>query len=107
MDLKQNCGLSDAIHQDLQQVFSQFPQIEQVLIFGSRAKGSYREGSDIDLAVFAPAMTDSEFTTLWAHVDSVPIFFKIDLIHWNTLEKEALKQKILAEGHVFYKGHLA
>lgn len=104
MDLKQDFGLSDAIHQDLQQVFSQFPQIEQVLIFGSRAKGNYREGSDVDLAVFASAMTDSEFTTLWARVDNLPILFKIDLIHWNTLEKETLKQKILAEGRIFYKG---
>jgi proline iminopeptidase len=48
-------------------------------------------------------MGDTEFTSLWTRVDRLPILFKIDLLHWDTLGKEALKQKILAEGRVFYK----
>jgi len=51
-------GLSDSILGDLRRVFSAYPEIEQVLIFGSRAKGAFKDGSDIDLAVIASAMSD-------------------------------------------------
>lgn len=44
-------GLSDTVIKQLQDVFRRYTNIENVLIFGSRSKGSYREGSDIDFAV--------------------------------------------------------
>ena len=43
-------GLSDTVIMDICSVFRRYPNIEKVLIFGSRAKGTYSEGSDIDLA---------------------------------------------------------
>ena len=44
-------GLSDTVIKELQDVFRRHTNIKKVLIFGSRSKGNYREGSDIDLAV--------------------------------------------------------
>ena len=44
-------GLSDTVIKELQDVFRRHANIEKVLIFGSRSKGNYRAGSDIDLAV--------------------------------------------------------
>ena len=44
-------GLSDTVIQELQDVFRRYSNIQKVLIFGSRSKGNYRAGSDIDLAV--------------------------------------------------------
>jgi predicted nucleotidyltransferase len=44
-------GLSDTVVQELQDVFRRYANIEKVLIFGSRSKGNYHSGSDIDLAV--------------------------------------------------------
>lgn len=35
----------------IQAVFSGFPAIEQAVLYGSRAKGNYRPGSDIDLTL--------------------------------------------------------
>jgi predicted nucleotidyltransferase len=54
-----------------------------VLIFGSRAKGGFRDGSDIDLAVFAPSMVDSRFTQLWQAIDDLPLVFNVDLLNWD------------------------
>ena len=76
-------GLSERIRADLKDVFQHYPNIGWVLIFGSRAKGSERAGSDIDLAVIAPQMTDPEFAQLWSEIDALPIVFKIDLLHWD------------------------
>ena len=52
-------GLSAEIINQLQTVFQGYPDIESVYMFGSRAAGTFRDGSDIDLAVVAPAMSDS------------------------------------------------
>ncbi len=68
-------GLSPTIIEDLRQVFAHYPDIHQVLIFGARAKGNYKDGSDIDLAVIAPGMSDSTFTQLWNEIDALPLVF--------------------------------
>ena len=73
-------GLSNPVLGDLRQVFSAYPEIEQVLIFGSRAKSTFRDGSDIDLAVFAPNMSEQRFTPLWNALDDLPLVFKMDII---------------------------
>ncbi len=100
-------GISDDICFALQQIFSRFVHIDTVLLFGSRAKGSYKNGSDIDLAVCAPALSESAFTDLWNQIDALPIIFKIDLLHWDRLANQALKEKIITEGQVFYRGKRA
>ncbi|PIQ34434.1 MAG: DNA polymerase subunit beta [Zetaproteobacteria bacterium CG_4_9_14_3_um_filter_49_83] len=95
-------GLSDSILGDLRRVFSAYPEIEQVLIFGSRAKGAFKDGSDIDLAVIASAMSDQRFTQLWNELDGLPLVFKMDVLHWDRLGNERLKNKIPGEGKVLY-----
>lgn len=91
-------GLSRAILEDLRRVFAQYPEIQTVLVFGSRAKNTFQDGSDIDLAILAPALTSQRFTQLWDQLDSLPLVFKMDIVHWNTLENEKLKLKIMQEG---------
>ncbi|MGL4767660.1 MAG: nucleotidyltransferase domain-containing protein [Formosimonas sp.] len=93
-------GLSHAIIEQLNCVFAQYPQIEQVLIFGSRAKGNYRDSSDIDLAIIAPSMTDTEFAQLWGQLDALPLVFKLDVVHWDKLSNETLKQSSLTTGQI-------
>lgn len=95
-------GLSDRILDDLRGVFAAYPEIEQVLVFGSRAKGTFKDGSDIDLAVFALTMSEPRFTELWNKLDALPLVFKMDVLHWNTLGNERLQDKISNEGKVLY-----
>ena len=45
-------GLKENIITDICNVFSRFSEIEKVVIYGSRAKGNYKNGSDIDLTLF-------------------------------------------------------
>lgn len=95
-------GLSPAIIDSLRQVFGRYPAVERVAIFGSRAKGVAKPASDVDLAVFAKLMTDSEFTELWVEIDNLPILFKLDVLHWDRLENSVLKNKIEVEGISIY-----
>lgn len=100
-------GLSDRIRADFSGVFERYPEVEKVLIFGSRAKGNARPGSDIDLAVIAPRMSDAEFARLWNQIEDLPLVFKVDLLHWDRLANQRLKDKILLEGCSFYEGAAA
>ncbi|TPW18051.1 MAG: prolyl aminopeptidase [Halothiobacillaceae bacterium] len=100
-------GLSTTILSDLQRVFSAYPEIDKVVIFGSRAKGTFKNGSDIDLAVFAPTLSDQRFTQLWDELDALPLVFKMDLLHWDRLSNQRLKEKISVEGALLYSSSTA
>ncbi|HMX53719.1 MAG TPA: nucleotidyltransferase domain-containing protein, partial [Plasticicumulans sp.] len=78
-------GLSAEILEWLRTVFARYPGIERVLVFGSRAKGTYRNASDIDLAVLAPGMDDETFAQLWNDLDDLPLVFTLDVLHWDRL----------------------
>lgn len=99
-----NTGLSPAILADLAGVFARYPEIRQVLLYGSRAKGSWKPGSDIDLAVLAPEMSEARFAQLWCDIDDLPLIFKVDCLHWDRLGNLRLKEKILAEGVEVFRG---
>jgi predicted nucleotidyltransferase len=95
-------GLSPSIIADMSAVFAQYPAIEKVLLFGSRAKNTWKDGSDIDLAVMGPTLSDPDFTKLWNQLDDLPLVFKVDCLHWDRLSNLTLKDKILKEGREFY-----
>lgn len=95
-------GLSEQIVTSLRKGFAQFPSVEKVLVYGSRASGAFRHYSDIDLAVLAPAMADSDFSRLWTALDDLSILFKLDVVHLDQLTNAALKRNILTEGQPLY-----
>lgn len=95
-------GLEERLYRDLVNVFARYPEVEQVLIFGSRAKGTAKPSSDIDLAVMAPGMSDQAFSRLWSDLDDLPLVFKMDVLHLERLNKPKLENSIMAEGQFFY-----
>jgi predicted nucleotidyltransferase len=95
-------GLPEALLKQLRNIFIHYAHIDKVLLFGSRVKGSFREGSDIDLAVLGSKITKEEFTQIWGQVDLLAVMLKIDLLHWDKLENLVLKNKIINEGKAIY-----
>jgi proline iminopeptidase len=95
-------GLDERIYVDMARVFARYPAVEQVLIFGSRAKDTWKPGSDIDLAIVAPGMSDAAFSQLWNELDELPLVFKLDVVHLDRLNQAGLRERILSEGQVFY-----
>jgi len=95
-------GLAGRHYRDIVRVFRRFPKIEQVLIFGSRAKGTEKPYSDIDLAVVAPSMDGQEFSRLWNELDALELVFKLDVLHWDKLDRQNLKESIMMHGQYFH-----
>ena len=95
-------GLARRHYLDLARVFGKYPKIERVLIFGSRAKGVEKPYSDIDLAVIAPNMGDTEFARVLSDLDELELVFKLDVLHLDRLNQQKLRETVLAHGKTFY-----
>lgn len=80
--------------------FKTKPEIEKVVIYGSRAKGTFKNGSDIDFAIW----TDKPELVLRiaGELDDLPTPYKFDVVNYNTIENEALKNSINTDGKVFF-----
>lgn len=78
----------------------QFPAIAWAKVYGSRAKGNYERGSDIDLAFSSP--TDCSANLLEA-LDALPTPYLFDVTHVETLRHEGLKAHIERVGVVLYE----
>lgn len=95
-------GLAEHHYRAITEQFRDFPHIREVLIFGSRAKDTAKPYSDIDLAVIAPEMDDQEFSQLWNRLDALDLVFKLDLLHWDRLDQQPLKDAVMRQGKLFY-----
>lgn len=96
-------GLSDKIIEDIKSILKKYPEVEKAVIFGSRARGDYRKGSDIDITLFGDKLTNSINTKIFYDIDDLYLIYKIDLINFNTLSNEdKLRQNILNEGVEIY-----
>ena len=95
-------GLDLATQQQINQTFAVFPQIERVTLYGSRAKGNYRPGSDIDLAISAHGMTQDQLCDLENRLDDLLLPYKIDLCLIDQIDNPDVLAHIERVGQVFY-----
>ena len=92
-------GLSDRELASIRAIFAEMPDVEAV-IFGSRARGDYRESSDIDIALMGENVSVSQAAQLEERLDDLLLPYRIDLVRYNMLQNPALKQNIQMEGKV-------
>jgi len=95
-------GLSSSVLEQLRTRLARHPKVERAMIFGSRAQGTARPGSDIDIAIVAPDLSSREFARLWTELDELPIAFKMDIVHFDRLTDEHLKAQIVRHGKTIY-----
>lgn len=62
----------------------------RALLFGSRAKGNWRNNSDIDIAVFG----DVNIGSLLTHLDELPLPYKFDMLSYESISSKALREHI-------------
>lgn len=100
-------GLSEKTIHLIQEVFAQFPNVEQVIIYGSRAKGNNKPGSDIDLTLIGNELSDQEITTMMRLIDELPIPYTVDLSLLHHIDNPDLIAHIQRVGKVFYTRFLS
>ena len=99
----QRFGLEEEVIIKIQNVFSQFPEIEKAILYGSRAKGNYKPASDIDLSLVGTKLTLSVLNKIdWA-LDDLFLPYTFDLSVYSMLENKNLLEHIKRVGIVFFE----
>ncbi|MBI2512004.1 MAG: nucleotidyltransferase domain-containing protein [Opitutae bacterium] len=67
-------------------VLSRFPEVEEAVLFGSRAKATHKPGSDIDLALTGPDLDWRILGRIYDSLDDLllPYRFSLILLDGNT-----------------------
>ena len=88
-------GLSDADISYIKQVISGFTEIESALIFGSRAMGNFKPGSDIDICIKGKKVTFDTVASLKANLEEMgPMPYLVDVVAYELLESAELQKHI-------------
>jgi len=100
--MNKDFGLKEGDIEQIIQVLANCIEIKKAVVFGSRAKGNYKAGSDIDLAIWsenagAVLKTDGKLN------DETLLPYQFDLVNYDTINNEALKEHIDRIGIEIYK----
>ena len=100
-DFEDKFGLPKRTIDELLDYFRQNPFVETVKIYGSRAKGNYKRGSDIDFAVWLKE--GGKISTVACDLDELQTPYKFDVTDYKKLTHKGMKDNIDKDGVVFYK----
>lgn len=97
-------GLKDSDIIAIRQVLSQFPEVQRALVFGSRAKGTHRNGSDVDLALKGDLLsyqTTVQIASILNEETMMPYHF--DILDYHSIGHTNLVAHIDRVGQVIYQ----
>lgn len=92
---------ADAVEK-LVRVFNQWPQIDEVLLYGSRAKGNYRPGSDIDLTIKGAALDLTMLLAIENQIDDLLLPWTVDLFLMQRIDDPSRVEHVERVGMPFY-----
>lgn len=95
-------GLKIATIQAIQDVFKKYPTVEKAILYGSRAKGNYRPGSDIDLTLVGKQLNLTTLQKIENELDDLLLPYKIDLSLHKQIQNKELLDHIERVGKVFF-----
>ena len=97
-------GLSAQTLQKIRDVFVRYPQVEEAVLYGSRARGDYKNGSDIDLTLRGgDALTHTVLSRIANDLDDQLLPYTIDLSILGNIRNPEMVKQIKRVGVVFYK----
>ena len=97
-----NHGLSHETVARIRGVLARYPDIERAILYGSRAKGNYKPGSDIDLTLCGAAVGPDTRASVASALDDLLLPYTIDLSIYVELRDPDLREHIARVGQVFY-----
>lgn len=96
-------GLSEQTIAAVNQVFAMYPEIDSVILYGSRAKGNYKNGSDIDLTLQGEKLDFSLLCCIANELDNLLLPYTFDLSLFKQIDNQDLLEHIERVGITFYQ----
>ncbi len=98
-----NYGLSDNDLNNIIEIISANKKIDEILLFGSRAKGNFKPGSDVDLALKGENLNLGDLTGLLNSIDDLFLPYTFDLVIYDRITEEALTEHVKRKGISLFK----
>ncbi|MCO6453334.1 MAG: nucleotidyltransferase domain-containing protein [Caldilineales bacterium] len=98
-----NHGLPQSVVESISAVLSRHPQVESATLFGSRAKGDYKNGSDIDLTLHGEQLTLRILYRILNDLDDLYLPYTIDLSIFDNISDPDVIEHIERVGVIFYR----
>lgn len=96
-------GLSADLLSNIKHLMAQHLGIDEAWLFGSRATGNFRPGSDIDMAIKGDKLTLNDIITLSIAFDDLETPYRFDLILYHRINEPALQEHIDRAGKLLYQ----
>ena len=96
-------GLTPQTVEKIGSVLSRHPKVEKAVLYGSRAKGNYKNGSDIDLTLHGDELAHNDLLSIMWELDDLLLPYTIDLSIFEELDHAKLREHIERVGVVFYE----
>ena len=87
-------GLPEKTYKLIKNYLSAVKEIDNIKIFGSRARGNYKPNSDIDLVLFGENLNEKILLHVATELDELPTPYKFDILDYKTIDNENLKNII-------------
>lgn len=97
-----NTGLKNKDISLINTVFALHPEIEKVILYGSRAKGNYKHASDIDITLIGEKLTLTIQQKIENELDDLLLPYKIDVSLYDQISNKELIEHIKRVGKDFY-----
>ena len=98
-----NFGLNEKNLKTVHAILMAHPSVERAIVYGSRAKGTNRSGSDIDLSLQGAELDYKELGKIAGELDESSIPYLVDLSIYHKLDNPRFRQVIDEEGVEFYR----
>jgi predicted nucleotidyltransferase len=96
-------GLPLMAVEKIHSILALHPLVAKAVLYGSRAKGNYKTGSDIDLTLFGEGLGYRDLLEISGQLDDLLLPYTIDLSLFATLSHPDLREHIQRAGIVFYE----
>lgn len=96
-------GISAEYWKKINDTLSHFPHIEKAVLFGSRAKGTYKKFSDIDIALIGNNIDTDDLLKLNTEIDDLLLPYEFDFCIYKNITSKELKDHIERWGTVVYR----
>jgi len=96
-------GLKQQEIECIQKVFYSFPEVEKAILYGSRAKGSFKPTSDIDISLKGTELNIGIVNQISWLLDDLLMPYTFDLSNFHQINNPALIEHIERIGKVIYE----
>lgn len=98
MSEKEKYGIPKSDFDRIISILQRNPKIEKAILFGSRAKGNFSKGSDIDIALKGEELSLKDILKAKTEIDDLFLPWKIDLVIYNRIKEKELIDHIERAG---------